>query len=276
MEHQSIKSDPSLSIQIETSILLDQIIIIEITDSIHNQFHIYNGSYTYLFKNDHHIWKHVSFGRYLVKCNKTLFNIRGKIMWLFLSHNELTKFFKNPHIHSEDTDHIYTITEDCCPSNIPPLIPWKYPSINSGIYFIHNLFLNIIRSTDEVSNQHRIEQQKETLLKQTLNISLLHSNIKRILECGICMGPFNNTHKSPCTLHCGHSYCNACLDKITTTVLNHTAVVNPGMLHCSASSIECPECRTTTTFNETLKPSYKILDLIAECTNISTSLNLPT
>tara|TARA_B100000575_G_scaffold294645_1_gene312608 strand:- start:6890 stop:7666 length:777 start_codon:yes stop_codon:yes gene_type:complete len=258
MSYASCKYKTNQSIQIKTDLLLDTIINIEIKDPIYNDFNLYNGPYKHLFEKGHHIWKHVSYHKYLVKSN---IYIKDKIMWLYLTNNELSKFLQNPRIPYCDDDYIYSITEDCSPSNIPPMIPWRNPTMKLGKYQITNIFFNIIRITEKDCRDYLSQQDIAIQLQK--NIIQL-DKINNILECSICMDSFNNTNKSPQTLHCGHSYCANCLINITNS-LDHTFDNNPSYM------IECPECRTITSFYGQLKPSYKILNIIDLYTGLSNS-----
>ena len=74
------------------------------------------------------------------------------------------------------------------------------------------------------------------------------AGLTKLLECPVCMEPY----KQPKLLHCGHSVCCVCLEKLTYRQQQHIYV-------------ECPVCRNRNTLSkagpQTLKTDFRLQQL---------------
>ncbi|XP_077459799.1 uncharacterized protein LOC144076100 [Stigmatopora argus] len=89
------------------------------------------------------------------------------------------------------------------------------------------------------------------------NTKCLDAGPNEDLECVVCCYEYSHTHRTPRLLHCGHTFCVPCLDKLA----NVDGVIR---------TISCPLCRwitctaATQTLPQTLWVNAEIWNQVAE------------
>jgi len=91
-----------------------------------------------------------------------------------------------------------------------------------------------------------------------------------LLNCEICIEPFNENEKSPYVFHCGHSICHSCLKKfIQSTKINEIVDeehLSNSLYNNKKIQFNCHTCKKSLIYSnkEEIPKNFSLLDIIRQ------------